>query len=132
MPRTGNYFDVVLQPAHLNWETESRSNTPRNRNEYELYIPIRIVNARAYNIRKGEIFNCSSDDGYFEGPLKATGSQGPSKEYGKNFYKDGDLRTLGYWLKDRRHVNVGDIIRGRAYNKIISFSVDCLNDLVIN
>lgn len=111
MSRTGNYFDVELKEAHLNWGTKTRSNTARNRDEFEVYIPISIINAKTYNIKTGEVFNCFSDDGYFDGPLKATGSQGDSYQYGKNFYKDRDMRALGYWLKNRRQVKEGDTIR---------------------
>lgn len=111
MSRAGDYFDVVLKEAHLNWGTKTRSNNARKRNEFEVYIPINIVNAKTYDIKTGEEFDCFSDDGYFEGPLKATGSQGDAYQYGKNLHKSGDLRALGYWLKNRRRVKAGDTIR---------------------
>ncbi len=111
LSRTGQSFDVVLKKAHLNWGTEGASRIIKKRNEYEVYIPISIHNAQKYNIKTGEIFDCSSDDGYFQGPLKATGSQGKKLDFGKNFYKEGDLRALGYWLKDRLKASEGDIVR---------------------
>ncbi|MCK2001038.1 hypothetical protein MZM54_06475 [[Brevibacterium] frigoritolerans] len=111
MNRSGNYFDVEMKKAHLNWGTEGASRTKKLRNPFEVYIPISMEFAKLYEIKTGEIFNCSSSDGYFQGPLKATGSQGNANEYGKNFYKDGDLRSLGYWLKDRLKAKIGDIVR---------------------
>ncbi|WP_404332098.1 hypothetical protein [Mesobacillus maritimus] len=111
MPRTGRYFNVTLKSAHLNWGTEGNSRIVRKRNPFEVYLPISIENARDFNIKTGEVFACSSSDGFFDGPLKATGTQGPSKEFAKNFYKDGDMRALGYWLKDRMEAKVGDKIR---------------------
>ncbi|AND40652.1 MULTISPECIES: hypothetical protein [Bacillaceae] len=111
MPRSGQYFDVELKRAHLNWGTEGASRSVYRRNEYEVYIPISMDNARRYTIRPGELFHCTSADGFFHGPLKATGSQGKLLEYGKNFHKEGDLRALGYWLKDRHNAREGDIVR---------------------
>lgn len=111
MDRTGNYFDVELKKAHLNWGTEGASRTSKQRNPFEMYLPISIDNARIYNIKAGEVFNGSSSDGFFEGALKATGSQGNLNQYGKNLHKEGDLRALGYWLKDRVNAQVGDKVR---------------------
>lgn len=117
MSRTGKHFDITLKSAHLNWGTEGDSRVTKQRNVFEVYLPISMANAKKYDIKAGEVFFCSSSDGFFEGPLKATGSQGPSKEYGKNFYKDGDLRALGYWLKDRMDAQIGDQVRVEFTNE---------------
>jgi hypothetical protein len=109
--RKGKYFDVLLKRAHINWGTESSPHVLRNRNEYEAYLPISMEHARMFNMKTGDVFNGFSKDGFFEGRLKATGSQGKSKEYAKNLYKDGDLRALGYWLIDRMNAKPGDTVR---------------------
>lgn len=111
MPRTGQYFDVTLNQAHLNWGTEGESRITKRRNPFEVYLPINMDNARKFDIRTGEVFDGYSSDGFYQGPLKATGSQGPLKQFAKNLHKDGDLRTLGYWLKDRIGAKVGDKVR---------------------
>jgi hypothetical protein len=97
LSRTGHFFDVVLKEAHLNWGTEGASRSSGQRNSFEAYIPISIGNAKTYNILIGETFACTSSDGYFEGEVKATGSQGDRKQYGKNLTKSRDMRSLGYW-----------------------------------
>jgi hypothetical protein len=111
MSRKGKFFIVILKEAHLNWGTEGNSRSTRMRNKYESYIPISAENARVFNITRGEVFSSISDDSLFEGDLKATGSQGTSKEYGKNFVKSGDMRALGYWLKDRKQAVPGDKVK---------------------
>lgn len=111
MSRTGHFFDIELKEAHLNWGTEGASRATANRNPFEAYLPISIGNARTYNILRGETFTCTSSDGYFEGEVKATGSQGERKQYGKNLTKSGDMRALGYWLKDRMNAQPRDIVR---------------------
>lgn len=111
MTRTGNYFDVTLNDAHLNWGTIGASRITGQRNSFESYIPISMHNARTYNIMQGEIFTCTSEDGYFQGLLKAAGSQGTLGQYGKNFTKSGDMRAIGYWLKDRKNAQPGDTVR---------------------
>lgn len=35
MVRTGNYFDVLLRQAHLNWRTAGSSRIGNIKNEYE-------------------------------------------------------------------------------------------------
>lgn len=111
MIRTGQYFDVTLKAAHLNWGTEGESRATNRRNSFEVYLPISMDNARTFDITTGEVFSCASSDGYYEGMLKATGTQGQPRIFAKNFHKDGDLRALGYWLKDRKKVQVGDQVR---------------------
>ena len=111
MSRVGKFFDVELKSVHLNWGREGESRKSNERNIYESYIPINIENARRFNILRGEVFDCISLDGYFEGKLKATGSQGEGNRFGKNFTKNGDMRALGYWLKDRNGVQPGTSVR---------------------
>jgi len=112
MSRTGKNFDVVLKDVHLNWGTVglSRSSLGK-RNEFEAYIPISITNAKVFDIKQGETFECISDDGLFNESMRATGSQGDAKQYGKNLTKVGDMRGVGYWLKDRKKAKPGDTVR---------------------
>lgn len=112
MVRSGQSFEVILKEAHIGWGTHGNSRTGTNsRNEFETYLPISLSVARDLNILTGEIFSCVSSDGYFEGDLKASGSQGISNQFAKNLSKNGDLRALGYWLKDRIKANPGDRVR---------------------
>ncbi|MGG4488127.1 hypothetical protein [Metabacillus idriensis] len=124
MLRSGNKIEITLKDVHLNWGTEGASRSARVRNPYESYIPISMEHAKRFNILKGETFECISDDGYFEGDMKATGSQGNLKQYGKNLVRSGNMRALGYWLKDRKNARPGDkvVIEFIEENKItISF-----------
>ncbi|HDR4914384.1 TPA: hypothetical protein ROY02_003815 [Bacillus cereus] len=111
MSRTGRCFEVVLKDAHLMWGTLGSSRVGGSRSGYEAYLPIRMHEARTFNILNGEIFTAVSTDGYFDNNLKATGTQGPSGQYGKNLTPDGDMRKLGYWLKDRLNAQPGDTVR---------------------
>lgn len=111
MSRKGHHFDIVLKDVHLNWGKVGTSRSSGKRNEFEAYIPISSNYAKTFDIKQGETFECKSDDGYFHELICATGSQGDSKQYGKNFTKAGDMRGIGYWLKNRKKAKPGDTVR---------------------
>ena len=111
MTRTGQHFEVVLKDAHLGWGKKGNSRSTVNRSEFEVYLPINSDNARTFDIKATEVFEAVSDDGYYSHNLKASGSQGPGNQYAKNFQSEGDLRKLGYWLKERRNAQTGDRIK---------------------
>lgn len=109
MPNTGDSYSAVLREVHLSWGTLSKDGT-RSRSELEAYIPIRAEIARELNIPQGAVYQATSSDGLYNHPLKASGSQGDRKQYGKNFESSGNLKILGQWLKNHCCARPGDEI----------------------
>lgn len=108
MERTGKYIDAVLQRVHLNWGTTGLTDgARRNRHELEVYIPISSSKAEYLELRRGEEFNVSDCD--FK--LRASGSQGTNRQYGKNFESSGNLRLLGSHLKNVMGLTPGCTVR---------------------
>lgn len=71
MNRLGKSMTIKLKRVHLNWGKVSNSGT-RNRNEFEVYIPIPASEARRLNLYQGSCFNVTGEDFV----LMAGGSQG--------------------------------------------------------
>ncbi|GGM39428.1 hypothetical protein GCM10011351_26980 [Paraliobacillus quinghaiensis] len=111
MAQAGDYYEIVLKEAHLEWGSrgESRVNSPRH--EEESYIQIPSREALKLEIQKGDIYQAVSSDGNFIGEVKASGSQGPNNAYAKQFQGYGNLRTIGHWLKTQLNAQPGDIVR---------------------
>ena len=66
---------------------------PRHWYEVELIVPIEITTADGYQERES-IIRVFTDDGW-QFNCKISG------DYGKNFRSEGDLKTLGRWIKGR-------------------------------
>jgi len=91
----GKYY-IQIKDVHIYWG-ERRRTTSRKKREKESYIAIPASYAYEYNIRKGEIYECVSDDGKtFE--LKAAGSQS-KRDFAKQFQGNGSLKILYDWYK---------------------------------
>ncbi|MEK5230497.1 hypothetical protein MHB42_01855 [Lysinibacillus sp. FSL K6-0232] len=103
MDRTGSFMSVELKHVHLNWGTTSNSGT-RRRDEFEVYIPIPIDDARRLELRRGLTFYVNNQ----EFKLRASGSQ--AEDLGKNFESDGNLKLLGRYLKIELGAQPGDIV----------------------
>ncbi len=93
MDRTGLFMSIELKYVHLNWGTTSTSGT-RKRDELEVYIPIKIDDARRLKLKRGLTFYVKGQD--FK--LRASGSQ--AEDLGKNFHSEGNLKLLGWYLKE--------------------------------
>jgi len=111
MPKAGDTFEVELKPAHIQWGTRGQSRIGQGRSNKEAYIPISIRNARRYNILQATVFHAKSADGYFDHDVLASGSQGDNYEYSKQFHGYGNLKLIGYWLKDYCNAKPGDRVR---------------------
>lgn len=111
MPKTGDYYIVELQAAHIKWGTLSHVG-PRVRDPLEVYIPIPSSEAYNLNILQGQVYNAVSRDGSYNHPLRASGSQ-HHREFAKQFESDGRLTILGRWLKTRCNAKPGDEIEVR-------------------
>lgn len=100
---SGRVFDIPLK-------TEARSNLnayfgkgrlsratdairPRHWYEVELIVPIQITQSDGYP-KRDSVIRAYTDDGW----VFNCRVQG---DYGKNFRSEGDLRTLGRWIKGR-------------------------------
>lgn len=91
----GKYY-IQIKDVHIYWG-ERRRTTSRKKRDKESYIAIPASYAYEYNIRKGEIYECVSDDGKtFE--LKAAGSQS-KRDFAKQFQGNGSLKILYDWYK---------------------------------
>lgn len=66
---------------------------PRHWYEVELIVPIQITQSDGYP-KRDSIFRVYTDDGW-RFSCKVSG------DYGKNFRSEGDLKTLGRWIKGR-------------------------------
>lgn len=122
MPRQGDSYTIPLGPAHLGWG-EHRYTDTRERVAGEGYIPIPKEHAQAYGIYNSNqcggqdvlgvnIYNCRSEDGFFNGQLKAQGVARAGDVYAKQFSGNDDLRAIGSWFA---HCNaqVGDHVEVR-------------------
>jgi len=103
MDRTGLSMSVELKHVHLNWGTTSTTGD-RKRNELEAYIPIKIDDARRLNLKRGVSFYVKGQD--FK--LRASGTQ--SDGLGKNFQSEGNLKLLGWYLKEELGAKSEDIV----------------------
>lgn len=108
MPKAGDSFVVVLKEAHIEWGTRGDSRLGGGRSPKESYIPISLNNAKQYQVMKGTVYHGRSSDGYFNHAVLASGSQGDSLEYAKQFHGLGDLKLIGYWLIDYCQAKPGD------------------------
>lgn len=103
----GDSFTIVLKQSHLEWGAYRYTNS-RDIIYGEGYIPIpskyakkyKIYNSNFYKIGLGyNIFNCVSEDGYFNGKLKAGGCSKKGEIYAKQFHGLKNLKALGDWFK---------------------------------
>lgn len=108
MPRQGDSYTITLRTAHLEWG-EHRYTGTRGRVYGEGYIPIPRQCARNYEVYNSNqcegrdvlgvnIYNCSSEDGFFCGQLKAQGSSQAGDVYAKQFSGNDDLKAIGTWF----------------------------------
>lgn len=116
MPSKGDSFTITLKSNHLKWGTETRKGL-RNRSVYEVYLPIPLGTAKKLGImaaavnENDSIYKAKSADGNYNYPLKASGSAGEDLLYAKNFQSSGNLKMLGYWLKDKCHAKAYDQVK---------------------
>lgn len=100
---TGRVFDLPLKAeakSNLNayfgkgrLATATGAIRPRHWYEVELIVPREITDADGYPSRDS-IINVLTDDGWrFKCKIQG--------DYGKNFRSEGDLKTLGRWIKGR-------------------------------
>lgn len=106
MANRGDYYTVVLKKAHLEWGTHRYTNS-RGVVYGEGYIKIPSDVAYEYELLNvngtggtdefgKNLFYCVSDDGLYEGVLRAQGNQ-DDRRYAKQFSEDGDLKGIGQW-----------------------------------
>ena len=118
MPRCGDYYEVEIKEAHLDWgeyrHTESR---PRIYGEGYIKIPLKAAKElEIYNSNKEgdklgrNIFNWTSSDGLYSGKLKAQGSSHAGDMYAKQFAENGDLKKIGKWY-EYCNANIGDSVK---------------------
>jgi hypothetical protein len=111
MPKTGDSFVVELKEAHLNWGTHRYTNS-RDQIDGEGYIQIPANIAYSLGISNGSVYNCTSSDGQYNHPLRASGNQSDPR-YAKQFQSDGNLKLLGGWLHQVCNAKVGDRVKVR-------------------
>lgn len=115
---TDQVFDLPLKPeakSNLNvyfgkgrWSKATGAIRPRHWYEVELIVPIDITSSSLYP-KIGSVFRVFTDDGWSFN-CKVEGQNG------KNFRSDGDLRTLGRWIKGRLE-NTGCLKVGQPVTK---------------
>ncbi len=119
MAQTGAHYEVSLQPAHLGWGTY-RNTGSRDAIEGEGYIPIphnfaisqQILNSNGtgkQDVLGQNLFLCTSEDGRFNGYLKAQGCHQAGDIYAKQFAEAGNLKGIGSWYQ-QVHAQVGSVV----------------------
>jgi len=104
---TDRVFDLPLkdtEKSNLNayfgkgrLSTSTGAIRPRHWYEVELIVPIEITSADGYP-KQGSVIKVYTDDGWcFKCKIEG--------QNGKNFRSEGDLRTLGRWVKGRMEKN---------------------------
>lgn len=118
MPKAGDSFVVTLGRTHLGWGSH-RYTSSRKIIYHETYIPIPSFKAKSYkiynsNYNKGgcdilgvNIFNCTSQDEFFCGVLKASGCSQKYSVYAKNLHGCDNLKALDPWFTSW-NAQVGD------------------------
>ncbi len=91
----GKYF-VQIKDAHIHWGERRKTKTRKIRKK-ESYIAIPASYAYEYNIRKGEVYKCTTDNGQVY-ELKAAGSQS-KRDFAKQFEGNGSLKILYDWYE---------------------------------
>lgn len=119
MPKKGDSFTVEIKKSHIRWGTERKTNT-RKKIKDEGYIKIPSKEAKSLGIynknRNGfdqlgvNVFDCESEDGAFNGEIKATGGSKKGSIHAKQFSGNGNLKALGKWYKTC-NAKVGDKVK---------------------
>ena len=104
MANAGDTFTVELNRSQLEWGT-FRFTGSRGLRYGEGYLKIPKHVARSLRL-----FNATSSDGFFNGPLRSEGCSTAGDPYAKQFAGDKDLMALGYWYA-QINAQVGDLIR---------------------
>ena len=91
----GRYY-VQIKDAHIHWG-ERRKTTSRKIRSKESYIAIPASYAYEYNIKKGDVYRCFSDNGQVY-ELKAAGSQS-KRDFAKQFQGNGSLQIIYEWYE---------------------------------
>lgn len=107
----GKYY-VQIKDAHIHWG-ERRKTTTRKIRKKESYIAIPASYAYEYNIRKGEVYKCVSDNGHIY-ELKAAGSQS-KRDFAKQFQGNGSLKVLYEWY-ELNNAKEGDYVVVSIYD----------------
>lgn len=120
MANAGDTFTVELNRSQLEWGTFRFTGSRGLRyGEGYLKIPKHVARSlRLFNnnytdgsdIIGKNIFNATSSDGFFNGPLRSEGCSTAGDTYAKQFAGDKDLMALGYWYA-QINAQVGDLIR---------------------
>ncbi len=109
MANKGDSYTVALKKSHLDWGMHRYTGSRSDRTG-EGYIPIPknvaerlgLVNSNGTRYGHDELgknlFRFSSDDGEYQGYLKAQGCSTAGDIYAKQFSADGNLRRLGEWF----------------------------------
>ena len=107
----GKYY-VQIKDAHIHWG-ERRKTTSRKIRKKESYIAIPASYAYEYNIRKGEVYKCTADNGQVY-ELKAAGSQS-KRDFAKQFQGNGSLKVLYEWY-ELNNAKEGDYVVVSIYD----------------
>ena len=91
----GRYY-IQIKDAYIHWG-EKRKTTSRKIRSKESYIAIPASYAYEYNIKKGDVYRCFSDNGQIY-ELKAAGSQS-KRDFAKQFQGNGSLQILYEWYE---------------------------------
>lgn len=107
----GKYY-VQIKDAHIHWG-EKRKTTSRKIRKNESYIAIPASYAYEYNIKKGEVYECTTDNGQVY-ELRAAGSQS-KREFAKQFQGNGSLKVLYEWY-ELNNAKEGDYVVVSIYD----------------
>ncbi len=107
MAQAGDNYVIELKASHLNWG-QFRYTSSRGEVENEGYIPIPKEYAVKFGIYNSNSpmtgmgfneFNCTTEDGFYSGVIKATGCTVKGDVYAKQFNGKGNLKAFGLWFK---------------------------------
>lgn len=107
----GKYY-VQIKDAHIHWG-ERRKTATRKIRKKESYIAIPASYAYEYNIRKGEVYICTTENGQVY-QLKAAGSQS-KRDFAKQFQGNGSLKILYEWY-ELNNAKEGDYVVVNIYD----------------
>ena len=119
MAKKGDSYTVKLSKSHLEWGTHRYTNS-RGKIYGEGYIHIPAKCAREFNLLNkngtaGEdilginLFNCTSEDGLFQGQLRAQGCNKKGEPHAKQFAGNKNLKALSTWFSEI-DASIGDEI----------------------
>ena len=108
MARAGDRYEVELKEAHLDWGRYRYTNT-RDKIPGEGYVQIPKHWAEAFDIRVGDKFNASFEDGFPSFVARASGNTRKGDVWAKQFQGDRNLKAFGRWYESVG-ADVGDLV----------------------